>query len=247
MYDNPEALYQDISKTLKRLSNENAELVRLANRIRDGTAKAADAHRFSVIWGELTSQAARTHVTPANFAEFGWEFSDGAIKPVLLDNFRRVTSNAAAVQKVIDQAEGVGLMPITPETPEGRIGALCHALGDYSNDWQRIITLLDDPLINLVQSFNDDFVEANAKFRSEAGMESRIVRTAEAGACDWCRELEGSYLYPGDVPKNVFRRHDFCRCTVTYQSGRSRYNVWNKKQWLADDDTLSARRLYGLD
>lgn len=45
-----------------------------------------------------------------------------------------------------------------------------------------------------------------------------------------------------DVPADVYRRHDNCRCTVTYKSGKYRENVWTKKNWTADDKELEKRR-----
>lgn len=68
----------------------------------------------------------------------------------------------------------------------------------------------------------------NAKFRYREGMDVVIVRKLQGGACAWCRNLAGAYGYE-DVPADVYRRHDNCRCTVTYKSGKYLENVWTKR------------------
>ena len=42
--------------------------------------------------------------------------------------------------------------------------------------------------------------------------------------------LEGEYEYP-DVPKDVYRRHENCDCTVEYISAGKRQDVWTKRTW----------------
>ena len=56
----------------------------------------------------------------------------------------------------------------------------------------------------------------------------RISHNTMGSCCKWCDSLEGKYLYPDDVPKDVYRRHDRCHCTVTYVNNRRGQNVWRK-------------------
>lgn len=42
--------------------------------------------------------------------------------------------------------------------------------------------------------------------------------------------MAGRYEY-GSEPHDVYRRHDNCGCTVIYESGRQRQDVWTKKTW----------------
>jgi hypothetical protein len=81
---------------------------------------------------------------------------------------------------------------------------------------------------NITRSFYDDYVETNVKYRSEAGLECFIIRSDHGGCCKWCAALAGKYRYPEEVPKDVYRRHDNCTCTVTYISGRKAQDVWSK-------------------
>ena len=76
-----------------------------------------------------------------------------------------------------------------------------------------------------------------------------IVRTAAPECCVWCAKLSGVYDYNEvrDTGNDVFRRHERCRCTVTYRDNGTVQDVWSKKIYGADEKTLEQRAAYGLD
>jgi hypothetical protein len=98
-----------------------------------------------------------------------------------------------------------------------------------------------EPIVNNSEAFYDDFIKENAKFRSKAGMKTTLTRIAEAKCCEWCAALAGTYEY-GNAPDDIYRRHEFCRCTVTYQSKKISRNVWSKKQWQSTPEELERRQ-----
>ena len=51
--------------------------------------------------------------------------------------------------------------------------------------------------------------------------------------------MVGRYEY-GDEPDDVFRRHDNCTCSVTYECGRQRQDVWSKRTWEAPAEDAGA-------
>lgn len=234
-------LYAEITKTIQQMEADDPELRRIANRIRDGTATGEDAHAYSVRYGELSSQAIREHITPEKTPDFSWDISRETVRPMLENNFRQVTDTAKEVQAIEDKATGVGLQAVSPELPEGRINALTNAVGESAGDWDRTMSLLTNPVVNITQSFYDSFVEKNAKIRNRLGLSAKIVRKVHGSACKWCMNLAGSYEYP-DVPKDVYRRHDNCRCSVVFHSGKDRQNVWSKRSWKDDEETLLERQ-----
>ncbi|MBO4865529.1 MAG: hypothetical protein J5582_03005 [Ruminococcus sp.] len=79
-------------------------------------------------------------------------------------------------------------------------------------------------------------MKTNAELRNKAGLKCYIERETDGKCCEWCTKMAGRYAYPDDTPKDVFRRHDNCGCTVTYKNGRQRQDVWSKKTWEADKD-----------
>lgn len=57
-----------------------------------------------------------------------------------------------------------------------------------------------------------------------------IKRTGGSKCCKWCSKLCGIYKYPNEVPKDVYKRHEGCTCTVEYIPGNGKkQNVWTKK------------------
>lgn len=63
--------------------------------------------------------------------------------------------------------------------------------------------------------------------------------------CDYCSGLAGTYDYDkiasGD--RTIYRRHEHCRCTLTFERGRERQYVWWKQEW-TDGDAEGQRRAY---
>ena len=93
---------------------------------------------------------------------------------------------------------------------------------------EKMVRRMTSTTENITRSFYDDYVETNVKYRSEAGLECFIIRSDHGGCCKWCAALAGNYRYPEEVPKDVYRRHDNCTCTVTYTNGRKAQDVWSK-------------------
>ena len=100
---------------------------------------------------------------------------------------------------------------------------------------------LDEPVRTFSRMVVDDTLKRNVDFQGKAGLRPRVIRTAESHCCKWCSALAGTYDYPR-VPKDVYRRHERCRCRVEYDPGEGRrQNVWNKT-WTEDEDARQARR-----
>ena len=77
---------------------------------------------------------------------------------------------------------------------------------------------------NIANSMHDDYIKENAGTRTQAGLKCYLVRDAGGGCCKWCQALAGRYDY-ATAPDDIFRRHDNCTCTVTYECGRQRQDV----------------------
>lgn len=109
-----------------------------------------------------------------------------------------------------------------------------------TNDAVNLI-LRGEPFRNFCHSFYDEFVEQNVAFRHRAGVKSLIIRRNLGGCCDWCQNLAGIYVY-GEEPKDVYRRHDSCRCLVTSKfEGQGYQDVWSKKEFAKQRDARIER------
>lgn len=100
---------------------------------------------------------------------------------------------------------------------------------------------LGSKIENYSGSVVTDSVEANVKFQKESGLEPHITRTLVGGCCPWCSRLAGKYEYD-NRPKDIFRRHDNCRCLVLYDAGDGvKTDVWTKLDYKSEKDARDAR------
>lgn len=100
-----------------------------------------------------------------------------------------------------------------------------------SNDRETFGRLLGQTVDNICQSFLDDWTRENARLSASAGLRATITREEVSKCCDWCRKLAGTYEY-GTEPKDIYRRHDNCKCAVIFKRDKEPYkDVWTKKKY----------------
>lgn len=224
------------------LANDR-QIERFLDKVAIGKADLTDVHGYSVRLGENLSDVLMQNLTPEQLPDktLYFNIADRTVRPMMEQNHKLINQIAVEVQKVIDQADGIGLKALEGDEPAKRIKGLIDKLveSEYFTRW------LGEPVVNTTESFFDDFIRKNADFRSKAGMLTYIERMAAPDGvksrklgkgkyfipCDWCQGLEGKYIYPDQVSDEVFQRHEFCRCVVTYKSEKMRQDVWSKKTW----------------
>ena len=100
-----------------------------------------------------------------------------------------------------------------------------------SNDRDTFDRLLGQTVDNICQSFLDDWTRENARLSASAGLRATITREEVSKCCDWCRKLAGTYEY-GTEPKDIYRRHDNCKCAVIFKRDKEPYqDAWTKKKY----------------
>lgn len=221
--------------------------MRINNRIRDGTATLMDGHEFAKLTGENLSGALRSVIRPDALPDgmFYYNIADRTVRPALQTSHGLVNSNAVNIQQIVDERDGIGIGGVEAEFPEGRVGGLVQKIAD-AETVDAALAWLAEPIINNVEAFFDDYVRANAETRTELGLKAIITRSASARCCDWCADLEGVYDYR-DAPEDIYRRHEFCRCSVTYQTERTTQNVWTKQSWQSSPEEIRRREEFGDD
>lgn len=121
-----------------------------------------------------------------------------------------------SVQQAQDEPQGIHLNPVLPKRPAERIHTVAHALEDPTVPDDKIVRRAGAPVANVNMSFHDKYIEENAKIRAKLGMKPTITRYG-SGCCAWCSAVAGRYRF-GDQPKDIFRRHDNCGCTIIYDN-----------------------------
>lgn len=93
---------------------------------------------------------------------------------------------------------------------------------------ERIDYLLGNSIQNLILSYLDTFMKANAELGYKVGLNEKVTRTCiGVYNCKWCLSLQGIYNYP-NVPNDVWKRHVDCDCLVTHLSDNGVQNVHTK-------------------
>lgn len=105
-----------------------------------------------------------------------------------------------------------------------------------------ISNLLGEPVSNLCHAFYDQYVEANVKFRSRAGMKTLIIRRQLGKCCKWCADLAGIYT-PENAPDDIYKRHDNCKCMVTYKDEDGYTDVWSKKEFESQKEAREEKEI----
>lgn len=216
-------------------------------KIEGGTAKMEEVALLSKQLGFRVSQAIGAHVNVAALpgGKMYYNIADTILTGVLKDNYDVINSAAAECQKALDKTAGINITPQQAAFPTERVQAVVNAASVPDIAEEVMIRRMTAPAQNITESFYNDYVQKNVKLRSDAGLDCYIIRNDHGGCCKWCSKLAGKYHYPEDVPKDVYRRHDNCGCTVTYLNGRKAQNVWSKTKWNISDEELEQMKKAG--
>ena len=202
----------------------NSEVLKKAvQALRDKKATYQDANSFAIEIGEILSQVLNTHITFETLPDgrMYYNIADRIMNSTMKKNYELITGYTIDVQTELNQAAGFGLKGQKPKLNKSRIDGIIERLST-AEDFEDIKWIIDEPIKNFSQSIVDDMVRTNAEFQAKSGLNPKIVRKPDRNPCDWCKGLVGEYDYNevSDQGNDVFRRHDYCRCTVTFEPRR---------------------------
>lgn len=236
MEDIVPGLLETIEKEFAEYVSEDKFILELTNHIRDGTATQHEVSLYARKLGDYLSEVLQLNLTQDVLPDgrMYYNIADRIVMPMMYNNFNLTSDVAAEVQRLLDGKAGIGLNPIRADFPKSRVQQIVDSLTEEGVEFEVIQKRLGEPIRNCSQSFYDDFVKANAMYRNMAGMKTTIRRTLVGGACPYCVRLAGSFEY-GKEPKDIYRRHDSCRCTVTYISDKKVQNVHTKQTYNGEE------------
>lgn len=261
MEDIGKELCERVREVFEQRNSSNAFMVRLKKEIADGRATLRDTSIYSQTLGINLRRAIKEVVTPDELPDstLYYNIAHSILEPLLRDTYEDVNAICAEVQRKLDDKAGIHLAPQKADFPAERVRAACGS-ASVKDTAEHGIEVLERTSENITAAFSDDYMKANADFRARAGLDTYIERRDDGKCCAWCSKLAGRYRYPDGAPRDVFRRHDNCGCTVEYVSSRGRQNVWTKrensplydKEYLKDRDKIKAaerehRRQLGLN
>ena len=205
------------------------------------------ANEFAIEIGEILSKALGASLSADKLPDgkMYYNIAQRLLTDVLGRNHELVSGYASDVQKNLNDKAKIGLKVQVPELNLDRIAGIVNRFSSEEN-FEDVSWLLGEPIVNFTQSIIDDSIQKNAEFHHQSGLQPEIVRKSYFHCCEWCQEVQGNYKYPR-VPKDVYRRHQHCRCTVDYdpKSGKTQ-NVWTKKWNSIDKERVERRKLIGV-
>lgn len=225
---------------------KDRQIAQITNRIRDGTATFTDGHKYAERLGENLSKALTTNLTAETLPDgkLYYNIAKRTITPALEGNYNLTNEVAEQIQALADSKAGIGLKAVRADFPDERVQGLIDMMTREGISLEDALEWLDEPIVNNSEAFFDDFVDSNAKFRNDVGLKATITREVAGNCCDWCAELAGTYDYD-NAPPDIYKRHKYCRCVVTYKCGKKSQNVWTKREWESDPVEVEQRKESG--
>lgn len=243
----------ELRDQVKRLFSQSVErdsrLKRLMKKIVDSGAYS-DADEVAIRLGELMSEAMIT--STADIDVITEELARELFDEPLAEIHQLVADVAKQIQENILAERGIGLRAVTPDLNADRIAGLVSKIASYEAK-EDALWLLKEPIVNFSQSVVDNTIRKNMEANTKAGFRATVTRTPESRTtrsgiknvrvngkvysypvryqvpCKWCRNMAGTYDYDAvkQTGADVWRRHEGCRCTLTYKlSGEPSEIVW---------------------
>lgn len=217
-----ELIKKDVEKGL-----QNAAIARLSKLVSNGTATLKDAQDLAIWTGKEVSFALKRHITTDLLKDdkLQKELAEQLLGEILKYDYDLISTATEAIHNSINTTYGLNIKAIKPKINQDRVNGLIKKIS--TDAFEKASFILGEPVVTFSQSIVDEAIKANVNFLSKAGLQSMIVRELRGDACDWCKNLAGSYEYP-DIPDEVYMRHNRCRCTVVSYWGKTKQDVWSK-------------------
>lgn len=169
-----------------------------------------------------------------------WNIAERVVRPMLEQDHKLVAGAAEQVQQALNEAAGLGIKAQSAPFDTDRANGILNKIS-AAEKYDDVAWVLDEPVKTFSRSIVDDTLHRNVEFQGKSGMTPQIIRRAESHCCEWCSKLDGIYRYP-DVPEDIYRRHERCRCTVEYDPGSGKRQNVHSKKWTEPEEVLERRK-----
>ena len=231
MIDIVPELLEKIQRDFNVAISKSEKIQNIQIMIANGTANYKQANEYAIEVGEILARTFKVHIKSDVLPDghMYYNIAERILTPTLSNNHVIVAKVSAEIQEKLNRSVGLGLKGIEPPVNQLRIDSIINRVV-AEELFDDVAWILDEPVVNFTQTTVDDTIKANVDFQGESGLYPTITRvTHGTDPCDWCISLAGTYKYP-NVPEDVYKRHDRCRCTVEYDPGDSRrQNIWTKE------------------
>ena len=211
--------YNDIREPLIEEIRNDRKARQLYELIHSGSGTYNTASEYAIRVGECLAKMLRQNAPFESVAE--WDL-ENLIPQALGMNHGNVVQACEQVQLALNADAGLGINYVPPTFDGNRAYGLVAELRN-NPEFVNIERTFYDQIVNFSQNVVDGSIRVNANVLSNAGVQSKVIRRPEAGACAWCRAVAGTYDY-ADVRRtgdDVWKRHENCRCTIDFITERN--------------------------
>ena len=229
MEDIAPILLKQIEELYKQEKNSSEKVKHILEKIKEGKISYIDAGEYADELGKILSAAYGSVFTMETLPDgkLYYNIAKRTVEPTMVGLQSDIADLTEEVQSILNTQAGLGINPIRPTLEQDKIDGIVDRLSN-AEIFDDIAWILEEPIKTFARSVVDDAIKDNAEFHAKSGMSPRIVRKMAGNCCDWCKAVAGTYSYP-NVPRDVYRRHQRCRCTVDYIPNKGRkQNVWTK-------------------
>lgn len=227
-------LWEEIKRMFLQDVENDEKIETIIKKIADGFATHYDTQDYAMQVGEHASDSLLNALTSEILPDgkMYYNIAQRTVRPQMELVREMVLETAGEIQEALNWQANLRLKGVMPDLNDDRIEGIINRLCSEEN-YDKIKWILDAPIKTYAQSVVDDYIHANADFQSKAGLNPKIVRKLNGGGCEWCRKLAGTYEYDDvkETGNDVFRRHDNCKCYITYLPGDGRRQDVHSKRW----------------
>lgn len=221
---------EQVLAAYEKLTRQNSRIKALEKKLADGTITMKEGAELNDLRARAFGRALSGKVLDIAQGE-----RESACTELLRKRCDDTDEVAKAAQRGALSRQGLNLTPPTAPFEEDRARKIGHSLEDDTVPDETIQRRAKSATETMIRSQYDRNMKQGAKTCAEAGLKTYIIRDSASGCCKWCDEVAGKFVY-GSEPKDVYRRHDNCSCSVVYESGRGKQNVWSKQYWSAEQE-----------
>lgn len=237
-------IYENIRADFMQGVRNDKELNRLAYKIADNKGTQRDVSKLADRFGKQASISLKKNLVLADLPDetLYWNIAEKTIKPLLMDCYDRINTNAAMQLHYTDQRANIGIKILRGGNPENRIDQVMQFAVNSATQTE-LDNALTDPVIAANRKFYDDFQKENAELRTDMGFREIVVRQYDdvglhngKDTCEWCVQRAGTWDYAEARDNGVFERHPGCGCTIEHYTDRgvNRQTDWQSNTWEMD-------------
>ena len=247
--DVSEELLKKINRSFTLSYQNSKKIKKLLEAIRNRDCDYLKAMDYAEEVGRILAEAYMENLSSDVLPDgkMYYNIASKILNPTMENNYGLISSYTCGVMDVMNEKAGMEVKARKPAYNASRTAGLIRKVSN-ADIFDDVKSCLNEPVITNALSIVDEAARTNADFHYNLGYAPTIVRTAEAGCCKWCRNLAGVRKYSPDMDRDIFRRHENCRCQVIYDPGNRDGKVQDvyTKEWndRADADHSSDMKEY---